>query len=311
MTKIMNQRANMSADLAEVLSIQEKHGAEMTEAFEKQQRGALEYMDKRWAEIHNLANAAVTKEKVADNVEWLEQQIRSLTRKLTLKHNQNEADQKRLKSAKIIQEIRLRKIRYAQRKEEQYKLIQDELDRKAAPANEPDAEARLEELQEQSSLLETALEESDPTRSAEDLALDRRTLSECERGIKTLTEAFKAKADASNHYIYRSILPRHLKTTPPTPYTSEGVTVLWADMRDKRYAARKWPDFIDHEKLPLNMARRGIKFLRQHDYEERVAGDIGRILKAIQENDKQQHELVEDMSEILETESRAEMRPEA
>jgi hypothetical protein len=312
--KIMNQRANMSADLAQVLLIQERHGAEMTKLLEEQQREATEYMDKRWPEIDSLANAAVAKEKVADNVEWLEHQIRSLTMKLSVKHNQNEADQKRLTSAKIIQEIRLRKIKYAQRKAEQFKLVQDELDQKAAPANRPGAEERLQELKNVSVALKEALDNPDPTRPSEDLVLDQQLLSEQQSEIAILEEAFefKIKADARNHYIARSILPRHLKKTAPTPYTLTGVSVQWADMQDALYAAGKWPETIEHEPLALNKARNDTALLSVNEFEYQSNNEVESILRALEEKRiaaEQKALQAPDLAEVMEPEPEPEPQP--
>jgi hypothetical protein len=61
----MNQRANTSADLAEVLLLQEKHGEKMAEAISEREQKENEILDKRWAEIDALANAAAAKAKVA------------------------------------------------------------------------------------------------------------------------------------------------------------------------------------------------------------------------------------------------------
>lgn len=282
--KIMNQRANMSADLAAVLTIQEGHGAKMAEALEEQQQKATEFLDKRWAEIDALANAAVAKEKEADNVKWLEHQIRSLTMKLNMKHNQNEADQKRLKSARLIQEIRLRKIQYAQRKAEQFKNIQADLAQRAAPANELGADGKLEELRDQAQVLEESLANPDPTRSEEDLAVDRQLLASHKSEIKTLEEAFDAKTlvESRDHHIARSVLPAHFKKTLPTPYSLEGISVQWADMQDAMYAAGQWPELIEHETLPLNSVRSQVAYLSPEDYELESHGEVSNILQSLQ-----------------------------
>ena len=72
MLKIMDQRANTSADLAEVLRIQEAHGAKTTEEQEELDKKATVFMDKRWEQIDALANAGLAKEKPTDNVKWLQ-----------------------------------------------------------------------------------------------------------------------------------------------------------------------------------------------------------------------------------------------
>jgi uncharacterized protein YoxC len=284
MKMIMDQRANTTADIAEALRLQGLHGEEMTEALEARQKRENEYLDKKWAEIDALANAAVAKEKEADSVKWLEHQIRSLTMKLNMKHNQNEADQKRLKNARTIQEIRLRKLQYAQRKADQFKTIQEGLTKKAAPANELGAEGRLDELKTQASVLRDAVANPNPTRSTEDRALDRDLLEKQESEIVTLEEAFEAKAQSENrdHYIARSILPRNLKKPLPTPYTLEGVRIQWVDIRDAMFASGKWPELIEHEDLALNKSREGVALLSVENYEIERAQEIGSILEALE-----------------------------
>jgi hypothetical protein len=284
MKKIMDQRANTSADLAEVLKLQEKHGEEMTEAFNQRQQKENDYLDKKWAEINALADAAKAKEKEADNVKWLEHQIRSLTMKLNMKHNQNEADQKRLKNARTIQEIRLRKLQYAQRKTDQFKTMQEALARKAEPANELGAEGKLDELKKSAAVLREALTNPDPMRTPYELTTDRNLLTGLETDIKTLEEAFDAKAQAESrdHYIQRSILPRQMKKPLPIPYTLDEVRVQWVDMRDALSAAGQWPAAIEHEDLDINKERGEIALLSAEEYAVERHNEVGSILEALQ-----------------------------
>ncbi|KAH7355965.1 transcriptional regulation of mitochondrial recombination-domain-containing protein [Pyrenochaeta sp. MPI-SDFR-AT-0127] len=286
--KIMDQRANMSADLAEVLRIQEAHGEKMSQAVEEQQQKAIDFLDKRWQQIDVLANAAVAKEKDADNVKWLEHQIRSLDFKLRMKHNQNEADQKRLQTAKSSLETRLRKVQYAQRKAEQFKNFQEDVAQRAAPANEAGAEAKLADLKEQARVLQEALENPDPTRSARDLAIDKDLLAQHHSDVVTLEQAFEAKAQAESrdHYIARSVLPRTLKKALPTPYTLEGVSVQWADMQDALYASGQWPDIIEHETLALNKVRGEVALLSAEEFEIETSNEVGQILQALRPEDQ-------------------------
>lgn len=283
--KIMNQKANMTADLAEVLRIQEEHGAKMSEALEEQQAKATEFLDKKWAEIDTLANAAVVKAKEADNIKWLEHQIRSLTMKLNMKHNQNEADQRRLKNARNIQEIRLRKLQYAVRKAEQFKKIQEDLTQKAAPANEPGAEAKLEQLRDQARVLKESLDNPDPTRSVEDLAVDRDLLASHQRDIVALEEAFEAKAqaDSRDHHIARSILPKQFKKTLPTPFSLEDVRIRWADMQDALHAKGAWPEAIAHETLDVHKVRSEVALLSAEEFDIERRIEVSNILQSLRE----------------------------
>ena len=281
--KIMDQRANMSADLAEVLRMQATHGEAMTIALEEQQQKATEFMDKKWASIDSVANAAVNKEKSADSVKWLEHEIRRLTQKLKMKHMQKDADQKALEAARSSHETRLKRVQYALRKAEQFKKIQEELIAKAAPANEAGAEETLAELRQQVTALREALENPDPTRSQEDLDVDADLLERHTVDIMTLEEAFEAKkqVDTRDHYIARSVLPQHLKKTLPTPYTLEGVQVMWADMQDALYAAGSWPEAIAHETLAVNRVRDATAYLSAEEFEIEKRNEVGSILRAL------------------------------
>ncbi|EMD58832.1 hypothetical protein COCSADRAFT_102645 [Bipolaris sorokiniana ND90Pr] len=282
--KIMNQRANTSADLAEVLRIQEEHGVQAAEELLKREQKATAVLDKRWQEIDALANASLAKEKPTDNVKWLQGQIRSMDLKLKMRHHQNEADQKSLKATQEALEARLRKLQYAIRKAEQFKKLQQDLAKQAAPAHEPGAEAKLDELRSQARVLDEALQNPDPSRSASDLEMDAKLLAQQRSEIDLLEQAFDAKAQAESrdHYIARSVLPKALKKTPVRPYTLNGISVQWADMQDALYAAGKWPDAIEHEPLEINRMRGEILLLSAEEYEIEKSNDVGRVMEALQ-----------------------------
>jgi hypothetical protein len=281
--KIMDQRANTSADLAEVLRIQEAHGAKTTEEQLELQKKATTFLDKRWEQIDALANAGLAKAKPTDNVKWLQGQIRSMELKLKMRHNQNEADQKSLKAAKESLETRLRKLQYALRKAEQFKNLQEDLTRRAAPANELGAQGKLDELRDQARVLQEALDNPDPTRSQADLKMDRELLESHRSDISRLEQAFEAKAQAEdrNHYIARSVLPKALKTPPVTPYTLEGVSVRWADMQDALYAAGQWPEAIEHEPLEIHKARGETLLLSAEEFEIEKNNEVSRVMDAL------------------------------
>ncbi|RMZ70752.1 transcriptional regulation of mitochondrial recombination domain-containing [Pyrenophora seminiperda CCB06] len=275
--RIMDQRANSSADLAEVLRLQREHGLVTMKEQQEQQQKATAYMDKRWEQIDALANASQTKEKPADSVKWLEGQIRSMDLKLNMKHLQKEADQKRIKAAKEGLVTRLGKLQYALRKAEQFKQLQDDLKKRAEPANEPGAEAQLEELKTQARVLQESLETPEPGRSKKALNADRDLLAQHRTAISSLELAFQAKAqvDARDHYVARSVLPKALRkdaTTPP--YTLDGISVRWTDLQDAVYASGKWPEEIQHELLELNKYRSETLLLRAEDYAIEKSGEF-------------------------------------
>jgi hypothetical protein len=278
--KIMDQRANTSADLAAVLRGQRKLGARMGLEQRKEQRTANEILDKRWEQIEALAKAAVDKTKPTDNVNWLQHQVRSLDMKLRMKHNQNEADQKSLQAAKASLEKRLGKVEYALRKKAQLKNMQEELSKKAAPANEEGAETKLEELKAQARVMQEALENPDPTRSLADIQLDKDLLAQHRSSITALEEAFEAKTQLarSDHYIARSVLPRAFKKDPPPTFKLKGVRVQWADMQDALYAAGMWPESIGHESLDIYKTRAATLLLSSEEYEAEKQNEVGRIM---------------------------------
>lgn len=288
----MDQRANMSADLAEVLRIQEAHGAHMATALAEQQQKATEFMDKKWASIDSVANAAAAKENQASSVQWLEHEIRRLTQKMKMKHMQKDADQKALEAARSSHETRLKRVQYALRKAEQFKKIQDDLAAKAAPANEPGAQEKLDDLHNQVSALRDSLENPDPTRSQEHLDVDADMLERHTAEIATLEEAFEAKqqAESRDHYIARSVLPQQLKKPLPTPYTLEGVSIMWADMQDALYAAGSWPEAIAHETLAINRIRESTAYLSAEEFEIEKRNEVSSILQALRPEQLQETE---------------------
>jgi hypothetical protein len=282
MKNIMDQRANTSADIAEVLRIQELHGEQMQAAVDERQAKVTEFMDKKWADIDALANAAKAKAKETDNVKWLEHQIRSLTLKANMKHNQNDADQKRLTKARIIQEIRLRKLQYAQRKTDQLKTVQEELTRRAAPAEEWGAEGKLDGLKEQASALKESL--AIPDGKIKDRADKRNLLVRHESEITALEGAFAAQAqlEARDNPIALSVLPTALKKILPTPYTLDGLSIRWADIQDALYAAGQWPEPIEHEVLEVNKARNEVMWFSIEDAELDRWNKVDSILQAVE-----------------------------
>ncbi|KAJ4982542.1 hypothetical protein SVAN01_11963, partial [Stagonosporopsis vannaccii] len=277
--KIMDQRANTSADLAEVLRLHHAHGAAMAAALAAQQQQAAECMDKKWAAIHALAASS----EQSASVQWLEHEIRRLTQKLKMKHLQNDADQNALAAARASHETRLKRVQYAQRKAEQFKHMEHHLATQAAPANEPGAEERLSELRSQVSVLRDALENPDPTRSQEALDVDADLLERHTADMAALESAFAAKhqLDARDHHIARSVLPAHLKKPLPTPYSLDGVSVMWADMQDALYAAGSWPEPIAHETLPINAVRNATAYLSAEEYEIEKRNEVSAILSAL------------------------------
>ncbi|KAF3009725.1 hypothetical protein E8E13_009116 [Curvularia kusanoi] len=283
--KIMDQRANTSADIAEVLRLQEAHGETMATALDEQSQKAAKFMDEKWQSIRSIVDSAASKESAASSVKWLEHEIRRLTQKMKMKHMQKDADQKALEAARASHETRLRRVQYALRKSEQFTKLQAELETQSAPAREPGADERLADLQSRVALLRSNLANPDPTRSQEHLDVDADLLERYTADIAALEAAFEAKEqfESRDHFIARSVLPAHLKKPLPTPYTLTGVSVMWADMQDAMYAAGAWPEAIAHETLPINATRDATAYLSAEEFEIEKRNEVGSILQALRE----------------------------
>ena len=153
----MDQVANTTADLAEVLNIQQRQSVEMGQKTFEQEKKSLRLMKKMWAE----AEALVEDEKDASNPKWLEQQIRNLEWQLGTKRNRDEADIKRLKDAKKGHEVRLRRVLRARKNIEklnqaqetqEFKKMQQDYVAQAASARDADIEARIDQLRKELAL---------------------------------------------------------------------------------------------------------------------------------------------------------------
>lgn len=256
----------------------------MQKNIEEQQERVVECMDEKWLAIDALANASVAKDKKdGDNTKWLQQQIKSLDFQLGLKTNQNEADQKRLKVAKHSHEVRLSKILYAQRKAEQFKKMQAKLEAEAELANEAGASAKLERLKEDIRLLQQELANPTSERTKDEIASDVNTIKDYNDEIDRLEKAFaaKRKAEARDHSIARSVLPRQLKKQLPQPFSMK-VELLWVDPLDAEYAAGNWPAAIYHDVLPLKATRDSVHYLNAAEYEDAVNDEVHGMVKTLE-----------------------------
>lgn len=280
----MDQVANTSADLAEVLTIQESQGELMHKSKEEQEQRTAKYLDTKWPEIMALAEASQAPEKRdGDNTVWLAHQIKALKFQLGLKSNQNEADQKRLKAARRSHQVRLRKIEYAQRKARQMADMQAKLEVEAEHANQDGAEEKLKRLRDQIRLLREELANPASTRTVEQVAFDKSILRDYQAELAQFEKAFAAKKqlDTQDHYIYRSVLPIQFKKKLPQPFTLENVEIRWADLLDAEYAAGNWPASISHDTLPLKTAQH-VHFMSAAEYEAAVDDEVARMLKGIE-----------------------------
>lgn len=283
MKKIMDQVANTSADLAEVLNIQQRQSKHMRRNAIEQEKRSLRLMKTMWEEAEALAKD----DRDASNPKWLEQQIRNLEWQLGTKRNRDEADVQRLKDAKKGHQIRLRRILRARtnmeklaevQDTEEFKEVQNDLASRAAPARDADIEVRIKQLKKELALEKDLTKALD--RSQEDI---EQTLSEKQAEITRLEDAYIARlrADARDHPVTRSILPDEYKKPAPQPFTMD-VEIKWADLRNAEYAIGKWPEAVLHDTLGLQSSRQNVQFLNAEQYHVSVQDEVQGMLKNLE-----------------------------
>lgn len=284
MWKIMNQVANTSADLAEVLQIQKKQSVDMRRKMLEQEKVSLRLMQKMWEE----AEALLKDDKEANNPKWLEEQIRKLEAQLGTKRNRDEADVKRLKDAKKSHEVRLRRVLRARRKMDQLKQVeqtegfikmQEEYASLAAPARAAGAQERLDKLK---ASLATHARLMEPI--GEDGKSVALTDAQKEAEIIKLEDAFYAKLrfETRDHPVTRDILPAEHKKQPVQPFSMD-VEIQWADLLHAEYAANNWPEAVVHAPLNLRSSREGINFLNEEQYQASVEDEVRGMIKGMEQ----------------------------
>ncbi|KAF1972588.1 hypothetical protein BU23DRAFT_555096 [Bimuria novae-zelandiae CBS 107.79] len=309
MRKIMDQVANTSADLAEVLSIQQRQSGFMRQRLFEREKKALGLMKKMWAETEALAKG----DQNSTNPEWLKQQINSLKAQLGKKRDGNEADVKRLEAAKKGHETRLRRVLRARKcmkqlneakKKKSFRGRQKALRKVAAPAMVAGAQDRLRQLKEG-----IALERKMSEQSEEDT---EQTLAKMEAQLRELEDAFLAKmrVEAQDDPVTRAILPGALKRLPPRPFpmgvedaalakmhaevqddldtklpprpSTLGIEIKWVDLRNAEYAAGNWPRAVVHDALDLRSSRQGISFLNPEQYQISIQDELQGLVTSLE-----------------------------
>ena len=280
----MDQVKNTSADLAEVLQIQRKQGIEMRRKMFEREKISLGLMKKMWEE----AEALVRDDKDNCNPKWLEEQIRKIDFKLGAKRNRDEADVKRLESAKKSHEIRLRRVVRARRKmqqlweieeTEEFLKTQEEHAVQAAPAKAAGAQERLDQLKKSVAEGTPFFEGIEKEGKSTEL-----TLAEKEAEIAKLEYAFHAKlqAETRDHPVTRDILPPEHKKPLVEPYSMD-VEIKWADLRNAEYAADNWPEAVVHDNLNVRSSREGISFLNEEQYQASVKDEVQNMIKGMEQ----------------------------
>jgi hypothetical protein len=283
MRKIMDQVANTSADLAEVLNIQQRQAAEMRKLFIEHEKKLLRQMKAMWEEAEALAKD----DKDASNPDWLEQQIKNLEWQRKAKRNRDEPDTKRILDAIKGHQIRLRRVLRARKNmeklkavedTEEFKKMQEEYASQAALAIGGDAETKIDALRKEIALERDLTRVLD--RSAEDA---EQTLGQKQAQIAELEDAVIAslRADARDHPVTRSIVPADRRKQPSQPFTMD-VEIKWADLRNAEYAAGSWPDPVVHDTLHLRNSRQDVQLLSAEQYRVSVSDDVQGMLKSLE-----------------------------
>lgn len=284
MQKIMDQVGFATADLAQILVRQQEQRALQTESLQQRRQQVSEFLEKKWSEIEALSKASLAENKRdGDNIKWLEHQIKRMDYQLTMKSNQNEQDQKRLKTARRSHEVRLKKILYAQRKVEARKAAEQKLEAEAAPAKEYGAADILARLQSKVAQLEDGLAKLTQDCDAEQIASDKQTLRESKKALSKLERAFEAKRklEAQDHPIAHSILPRQLRKPLPEPFSMD-VEIKWADLADAELARDVWPSGVLHDVLNLRAQKESVKWVTPQEYKAAVDTEVFNMVKALE-----------------------------
>lgn len=285
MKKIMDQRANTSADLAAVLRTHDKVNQRVTEKLVERRAKEEELSKEAWAKIDAIADKAETGDaEQAAKIKALEDQIKALTAKLSKEKFQGPEDQKKIKSDRKTHVNSLRKLQYTIQKSERFAHTQQELKDKAAPAEELGAEQKLDELQRAAMEARAFVANPDPSHSPQMTQHNREALAQLEGEIKDLEDAFNAKKqlEDGSHPLTRSVLPKHLRAPARTPYTLAGVRIQWADLQDALYARGKWHKAIEHEDLGVNKVQSSVSMMSAEAYAIAHYEDTSRILAAMQ-----------------------------
>ncbi|KAF2798202.1 hypothetical protein K505DRAFT_322069 [Melanomma pulvis-pyrius CBS 109.77] len=299
MRKIMNQRANTTADLAKVLSMQAEQGVWMQQNLEDRERQQKEFLygkediqidpenDKKkerkkkeelvkgkWPAIKEMAKLAEGAE-----INRLAVELKNLTWRLErIRPGKNDKLEERLKKAILSNKNRTNRLLWARRRTYAFTKAHEELEQQA---NSKDK--RVQKLENKIQYLEEGLKRLTlPERKKE----HKESIAQLEGELLIAQEEAdekariaREKADAEDHYAAKSILPRHLTTPLPTPYVADGIEIQWADLLDGEYAKGEWPEGVEHAILPLTEQRIQTTPMRPEEFEAAVEADRARILE--------------------------------
>jgi hypothetical protein len=293
MRKIMNQRANTTADLAKVLSMQAEQGIWMQQNLEAREKEEKEFLygkkdleidaekDKKrikkrkeelikgqWTAIKEMADLAETGEikrleTATKNLKWRLERIRP---------GKNDKLKERLEKAILANKNRTDRLLWARRRAYAFTQAREELEKTAA--NQDTRVAKLERR------IKVEREKFSKSTDPERRKAQNAVVSELYRDLRAAQEEAEEKAriakeklEAEDHYAAKLILPRHLTIPLPAPYVAEGVEVQWADLLDADYAKGVWPEEVAHTVLPLTEQRTQVTPMRPDEFEAAIDQD--------------------------------------
>ncbi|KAF2005772.1 hypothetical protein P154DRAFT_518487 [Amniculicola lignicola CBS 123094] len=286
--KIMNQRANMTADLQKVLQIQAKIGkreeweagvhSELVQSIEK----------KRWAEIEELA-ALVDK----GEVDRLEAKIQALQRKheraeSKTEEAESETNKESISLAMTRQRRRIKKLLWAK---SEIETRDAELQRHLA-IEQQKIDAEHAQLVSERNLQINNVREWN--------AFRRRVGEEKWVEIGTPKPPYPARipprkllgtVPASENPYIKTVIPKKFATPPPEPFAVEGaVEVEWADIYDAEYAGPWNRDDQDERSAwpgiqigTLDTVTKAHSFITEAEFEQQVNDEWQKMRKGAQE----------------------------
>ena len=283
METIMDQRANMSADLAAVLRTQEKQGKIMAKAMQEYEKKTAAFLKERWA-LTNNKESSENPESKPKSAKRLRFRLQVRNNELEMKKFQNEADQKRLKRS--IQDIKksLKIIERAAKRLQEKDEHENLSIHIAALAEEKGVNTQRLGLRRTVRRLEKAIKEPKTDLSEELLAENKISLASHKADLAAIERPLEVQAKERQLLKRRSILPPALKKSPPTPYILTGLRIQWRELRDALYAANQWPQTIEHEAMALHKWRDESALVSAEEFDQQADEEISSLIVGLRTN---------------------------
>jgi hypothetical protein len=228
---LMDYRANATADLARVLSIQQQMGKEVYDKYRERVKERNRSIRSGWTELRSL-----TQEVDAGQVKELDAHIANLSMQRTAALEQSQKEQVKIIDKEIATlRKEIEKMHWASR------MVQ-ELDKRQADID-ADFEGRMTRYNEHRLKLG---KHTAPTPTAETAqpAAAQDTPTTSDRTPKKRENTFAARIHPT--------LPR----SSPTGFSLRNIECHWADLYDAEHATKHWPPQIVHDTLQLTVQKR-------------------------------------------------------